>query len=68
MISQLGAQGVHLRRDQSEVLRDDREGAEGTFELTVLPPAGSAPPRPRDVVLVFGRETGGLPARAYAAT
>jgi Ca-activated chloride channel family protein len=31
------------------------EEGEGTFELTVLPPAGSAPPRPRDVVLVLDR-------------
>lgn len=29
--------------------------SDGTFELTVLPPAGSAPPRPRDVVLVLDR-------------
>ncbi|TNY35268.1 VIT domain-containing protein [Thermomonospora catenispora] len=31
---------------------DDPEGP-GTFTLTVLPPAGQAPPRPRDVVLVL---------------
>jgi hypothetical protein len=36
-------------------LHRDAEGAEGTFDLTVLPPAGSAPPRPRDVVLVLDR-------------
>ncbi|GIJ58236.1 VIT domain-containing protein [Virgisporangium aurantiacum] len=34
--------------------KDDGEDG-GTFELTVLPPAGSAPPRPRDVVLVLDR-------------
>jgi Ca-activated chloride channel homolog len=36
-------------------LHKDSEGTEGTFDLTVLPPAGSAPPRPRDVVLVLDR-------------
>ncbi|GFJ83997.1 VIT domain-containing protein [Phytohabitans houttuyneae] len=33
----------------------DAEGAEGTFQLTVLPPAGSGQPRPRDVVLLLDR-------------
>ena len=37
------------------VLVPDGTGDEGTFQLTVLPPAGSAPPRPRDVVLVLDR-------------
>jgi len=33
----------------------DAEGDEGTFQLTVLPPAGVGPPRPRDVVLLLDR-------------
>jgi Ca-activated chloride channel family protein len=33
----------------------DAEGEEGTYQLTVLPPSGSAPTRPRDVVLVLDR-------------
>jgi Ca-activated chloride channel homolog len=33
----------------------DDESAGGTFALTVLPPATSTPPRPRDVVLVLDR-------------
>ncbi len=33
----------------------DSEGDEGTFALTVLPPAASAPARPRDVVIVLDR-------------
>jgi Ca-activated chloride channel homolog len=33
----------------------DSEGDEGTFALTVLPPAVSAPARPRDVVIVLDR-------------
>jgi Ca-activated chloride channel homolog len=36
-------------------LHADQEGEEGTFELTVLPPALAAPARPRDVVLVVDR-------------
>ncbi|ORW93863.1 hypothetical protein AWB92_11990 [Mycobacterium sp. IEC1808] len=39
----------------SLVLVPDSEGDEGTYQLTVLPPAASAPPRPRDVVLVLDR-------------
>ena len=39
----------------SLVLVPDTDGDEGTYQLTVLPPAGSAPPRPRDVVLVLDR-------------
>ncbi|OBI69299.1 DUF4349 domain-containing protein [Mycobacterium sp. E796] len=39
----------------SLVLVPDSEGDEGTFQLTVLPPASSAPPRPRDLVLVLDR-------------
>ncbi len=34
---------------------DGSGGTEGTYLLTVLPPAGSAPARPRDVVLVLDR-------------
>ena len=30
-------------------------GDEGTYQLTVLPPVSSAPPRPRDLVLVLDR-------------
>ncbi|MBX6357244.1 MAG: VWA domain-containing protein [Micromonosporaceae bacterium] len=37
------------------VLVPDVDGAEGTFQLTVLPPTGAAAPRPRDVVLVLDR-------------
>jgi Ca-activated chloride channel family protein len=33
----------------------DGEGGEGTFQLTVLPPAGAGQPRPRDVVLLLDR-------------
>ncbi|BCB87588.1 hypothetical protein Psuf_049010 [Phytohabitans suffuscus] len=33
----------------------DAEGDEGTFQLTVLPPAGAGPGRPRDVVLLLDR-------------
>jgi hypothetical protein len=43
------------RTEPALALHQDPDGAEGTFELTVLPPAGSAPPRPRDVVLVLDR-------------
>lgn len=39
----------------SLVLVPDSDGDEGTYQLTVLPPAASAPPRPRDVVLVLDR-------------
>jgi len=37
------------------VLVPDAKGDEGTYQLTVLPPAASAPPRPRDLVLVLDR-------------
>jgi Ca-activated chloride channel family protein len=37
------------------VLVPDAEGDEGTYQLTVLPPSGAAPARPRDVVLVLDR-------------
>jgi hypothetical protein len=37
------------------VLVPDAEGGEGTYQLTVLPPTGAAPARPRDVVLVLDR-------------
>jgi Ca-activated chloride channel family protein len=33
----------------------DGRGEGGTYQLTVLPPTGSAPPRPRDVVLLLDR-------------
>jgi Ca-activated chloride channel family protein len=33
----------------------DRDATAGTFALTVLPPASTAPPQPRDVVLVLDR-------------
>ncbi|GAA1589692.1 VIT domain-containing protein [Kribbella sancticallisti] len=38
----------------SFTVEPDQEG-EGTFELTVLPPLETTPPRPRDVVLVLDR-------------
>ncbi len=37
------------------VLAPDAAGDEGTYQLTVLPPASSAAPGPRDVVLVLDR-------------
>ncbi|WIM87033.1 VIT domain-containing protein [Candidatus Mycobacterium wuenschmannii] len=39
----------------SLILVPDADGDEGTFQLTVLPPADHAPARPRDVVLVLDR-------------
>ncbi len=42
----------------SLVLVPDSDGSivsEGTYQLTVLPPASTAPPRPRDLVLVLDR-------------
>jgi len=39
----------------SAAVLPDAEGDEGTFALTVLPPTGAAPARPRDVVLVLDR-------------
>jgi Ca-activated chloride channel family protein len=33
----------------------DADGDEGTYRLTVLPPASSAPPKPKDVVLLLDR-------------
>jgi hypothetical protein len=39
----------------SLVLVPDAEGGEGTYQLTVLPPVSSAPPRPRDLVLLLDR-------------
>ncbi len=39
----------------SLVLAQDSEGDEGTYQLTVLPPGSSAPPRPRDLVLLLDR-------------
>ncbi|MEV8515651.1 VIT domain-containing protein [Dactylosporangium sp. NPDC051484] len=40
---------------QSLALAPDAEGDEGTYRLTVLPPAADAPPRPKDVVLLLDR-------------
>lgn len=37
----------------SLILSPDPDGDEGTYQLTVLPPAASAPPRPRDLVLLL---------------
>jgi Ca-activated chloride channel family protein len=37
------------------VCAPDADGAEGTYQLTVLPPADSAPARGRDVVLLLDR-------------
>jgi Ca-activated chloride channel homolog len=34
---------------------DEGDEGEGTYQLTVLPPAGAGAPRPRDVVLVLDR-------------
>ncbi len=39
----------------SLALRPDREGAEGTFLLTLVPPASLAPGLPRDVIFVLDR-------------
>jgi Ca-activated chloride channel family protein len=36
-------------------LAPDADGGEGTFRLTVLPPTGEVPARPRDVVLLLDR-------------
>jgi Ca-activated chloride channel family protein len=41
--------------NDSLVLTPDTDGEQGTFLLTVLPPAGKAAVRPRDVVLVLDR-------------
>jgi Ca-activated chloride channel family protein len=41
--------------NNSLVLTPDEDGDEGSFLLTVLPPIGDAPARPRDVVLVLDR-------------
>lgn len=34
---------------------DGQDAGEGTYQLTVLPPASDAPPRPRDLVLLLDR-------------
>ncbi|MBX6752115.1 MAG: VWA domain-containing protein, partial [Micromonosporaceae bacterium] len=47
------AQALVLTRDDAGP--DGPNGAEGTFRLTILPPASAAPPKPRDVVLVLDR-------------
>ena len=44
-----------LELTDSLVLAPDSEGDEGSYQLTVLPPVSSAPPRPRDLVLVLDR-------------
>lgn len=44
-----GADGL----TDSLVLVPDAHGAEGTYQLTVLPPVSTTPPRPRDVVLLL---------------
>jgi Mg-chelatase subunit ChlD len=41
--------------ERSDTLVVVPDGDEGTFQLTVLPPAGTAPARPRDLVLVLDR-------------
>ncbi|VAZ84661.1 DUF4349 domain-containing protein [Mycobacterium persicum] len=46
-----GAEGL----TDSLMLVPDVDGDEGTYQLTVLPPASGAPPRPRDVVLLLDR-------------
>ncbi|GLW28360.1 VIT domain-containing protein [Actinoplanes regularis] len=40
---------------QSAVAVPDDEGEQGTYQVVVLPPAESAPPRPKDVVLLLDR-------------
>ncbi|KUL25148.1 VIT domain-containing protein [Actinoplanes awajinensis] len=40
---------------QTAVAVPDDEGDEGTYQVVVLPPAGEAPPRPKDVVLLLDR-------------
>jgi len=44
-----------ITRDAGEARTAGDEAAEGTFQLTVLPPASAGPARPRDVVLVLDR-------------
>ncbi|MFI1990232.1 VIT domain-containing protein [Actinoplanes sp. NPDC020271] len=40
---------------QTAIAVPDGEGGEGTYQLVVLPPAETAPPRPKDVVLLLDR-------------
>jgi Ca-activated chloride channel family protein len=47
--------GDPVHASHALVLAPDPAGQEGTYQLTVLPPTGAAPPRPRDVVLVLDR-------------
>jgi len=47
--------GDPVHASHALTLAPDPAGGEGTFQLTVLPPTGAAPPRPRDVVLVLDR-------------
>ncbi|OBF43144.1 hypothetical protein A5787_15015 [Mycobacterium sp. 852002-50816_SCH5313054-b] len=41
--------------DSLVLVQDSEGGDEGTYRLTVLPPVSSAPPRPRDLVLLLDR-------------
>lgn len=47
--------GDPVHASHALALSPDPDGDEGTFQLTVLPPTGAAPSRPRDVVLVLDR-------------
>jgi Uncharacterized protein containing a von Willebrand factor type A (vWA) domain len=47
------AQALVLTRD--DAAPEGSSSVEGTFRLTILPPASAAPPKPRDVVLVLDR-------------
>jgi Ca-activated chloride channel family protein len=47
--------GDPVHASHALTLAPDPAGREGTFQLTVLPPTGAAPPQPRDVVLVLDR-------------
>ncbi|MPZ27723.1 MAG: VWA domain-containing protein [Micromonosporaceae bacterium] len=47
--------GDPVHTSHALALCPDPDGEEGTFQLTLLPPSGAAPPRPRDVVLVLDR-------------
>jgi Ca-activated chloride channel family protein len=46
---------AHERIVSSLALQPDREGAEGTFLLTLVPPAANGHIRPRDIVFVLDR-------------
>ncbi|GIJ47737.1 hypothetical protein Val02_46230 [Virgisporangium aliadipatigenens] len=49
------AYGAPATAPAVQLCPDADSDSAGTFELTVLPPLGAAPPRPRDVVLVLDR-------------